>query len=78
MIVLDSMSAMCMAKNVRDIKHTRQISRRIHFLKNREKCKIQNIDWCEGGLKLADISTNNACEPDLTPRMKYITARLEN
>ena len=33
LIVLDSKSAMCIAKNGRDTKHTRHISRRMHFLK---------------------------------------------
>ena len=36
------------------------------------------IDWCEGGMKLADSATNNDGEPDLTPRMKYIMVRLDN
>ena len=31
LIVLDSKSAMCMAKNGRDTKHTRHIARRMHF-----------------------------------------------
>ena len=34
LIVLDSKSTMCMAKNVRDTKHTRHIARRIHFVSN--------------------------------------------
>ena len=34
LIVLDSKSAMCMANNVKDTKHTRHISRRIHFVRN--------------------------------------------
>ena len=33
---------------------------------------MQKIDWCEGGLQLADIHTKNVSGPDLTPRMKYI------
>ena len=37
LIVLDSKSTMCMAKNGRDTKHTRHIARRIHFLRNGEK-----------------------------------------
>ena len=78
LIVLDSQSAMCMAKNVKDKKHTRHIARRIHFVSNGEKLKMHKIDWCEGGLKLADIGTKNVGEPDLTPRMKYIMVRLEN
>ena len=78
LIVLDSKSAMCMTKNGRDTKHTRHIARRIHFVRNGEKCKMHKIDWCEGGLQLADIGTKNISEPDLTPRMKYIMVRLES
>ena len=37
LIVLDRKSAQCMAKNGRDTKHTRHISRRMHFLRNGEK-----------------------------------------
>ena len=77
LIVLDSKSAMCMAKNGKDTKHTRHIARRIHFVRNGEKCKMHKIDWCEGGLQLADIGTKNVSEPDLTPRIKYIMVRLE-
>ena len=39
---------------------------------------MHKIDWCEGGLKLAEIATKNIGENDLTPRMKYIMARLDN
>ena len=78
LIVLDSKSAMCMAKNVKDTKHTRHIARRMNFVRKGEKCKMHKIDWCEGGLQLADIVTKNVSEPDLTPRMKYIMVRLDN
>ena len=44
LIVLDSKSSMCMAKDGKDIKHTRHISRRMHFVRNGEKCKMQKID----------------------------------
>ena len=37
LIVLDRKSAMCMAKNGRDTKHTRHIARRMHFVRNGEK-----------------------------------------
>ena len=33
---------------------------------------MHKIEWCEGGLQLADIGTKNVSESDLTPRMKYI------
>ena len=39
---------------------------------------MQKIDWCEGGLKLAEIATKNVGENDLTPRMKYIMVILDN
>ena len=44
LIVLDKKSAMCMAKNGRDTKHTRNIVRRMHFVRNRENLQeAQNI-----------------------------------
>ena len=78
MIILDSKSAMCMDKNGKNIKHPRQIESIMHLVRNGEKFNMKNIDWCEGGLQLEDISNNNVCEHDLTPRMKYIMVRLEN
>ena len=78
LIVLDSKSAMCMAKNCKDTTHTRHIARRIHFVSNGEKCKMHKINWCEGGLQLADIVTKNVSETDIIPRMKYIMVRIKN
>ena len=78
LIVLDRKSTMCMAKNGSDTKHTRHIAKIMHFVRNGEKCKMHKIEWCEGGLQLADIGTKNVSEPDLTTRMKYIMVRLEN
>ena len=67
-----------MAMDGKDNKHTRHFTRRIHLVRNGEKCKMHKIDWCEGGLQLAYTGTKNVSEPDLTPRMKYIILRLEN
>ena len=78
MIVLNGKSAMCMSDNGKDTKHTKHIARRMHLIRNGEKCKMHKLDWCEGGLQLADITTNKDSEPDLTPRMKYIMVRLDN
>ena len=50
----------------------------MYLVRNGKNSKMRKIDWCEGGLKLADIGTKNVSEPDLTPRMKYIMVRLEN
>ena len=77
LIVLKSKSAMWMTKNIKDTKHTRHIARSMHLISNGEKCKMHKIDWCEGGLQLADIGTKNVSEPYLTPRMKYIMVILE-
>ena len=78
LIALDSKYNMCMAKNGKDTKNTRHIARIMNFVRNGEKCKMHKIDWCEGGMKLAEIGTKNVSEPALTPRMKYIMVRLEN
>ena len=78
LIVLDSKSAICMAKNGKDTKHIIHIARRMHFVSNGEKFKMHKIDWCEVGLQLEDIAINNVGEPDLTPRMKYIMVILDN
>ena len=59
LIFLDSRSAICMAKNGKDIKHTRHIASRMYFVMNGEKFNMHKIDWCEGGLHLADSGTNN-------------------
>ena len=40
LIILDSNSDGCMAKNDSDINHTRHVSRRVHFVRNGEKVII--------------------------------------
>ena len=78
LVILDIKYAVCMADNDKDNKHTSQIYRRVHFVKNGEKFKMHNIDWCEVGLQLEYIANNNVGENDLNPRMKYIVVRLDN
>ena len=78
LIVFDSKYSICMAKNGKDTKQTRQNARRIHFLRNGKKCKLNKIDRCEGGLKLADIDTKNVGEHDFTPRLKFIIVIIDN
>ena len=78
LIVLDGKSDMWMAKNSKDTKHTIHIARRMHFVRNVEKCRMHKIDWCEVGLLLTDISTKNCFEPDLITGMKYIMVMLDN
>ena len=55
LIFLDSKSAMCMANNGNDTKHTRHIARRMHFVRNGEKCKMHKTDWCEVGLQFETL-----------------------
>ena len=71
LIILDSKSDVCMAKNGKDANQTRHIARRAQFLRYGEKWKIHRIDKHEGGLQLADISTKNVGENDLNPRNIY-------
>ena len=78
LIFLDSKSAMCMAKNGKDNRHIIHIARKIHFVRNGEKCKMNKTIWCEEGLRLAGIGTKNISEQDLKPRMKYVMVILEN
>ena len=46
LIILDSKSALCMYKTDKDTKHTMHIYRGVHSVRNGEKCKIHNIEWC--------------------------------
>ena len=78
LIILDTKSAVCIDNSGKDTKHKRHISRRVQLVINGEKRKMHKIDWCEGGMKLADIAINNVGENDLNIRMKYIIARIYN
>ena len=75
---MDRKYAVYMDKNGKYTNHTRQIYRRVHFVRNEEKWKMYKIDWCEGGLKLEDIATKNVGDNYLNNRMKYVMVRLEN
>ena len=59
LIILDSKSIMFMDENGKDTKHTRHIEKRIHLVRNGEKCKMKNIDCCEGCLPTADLPHSN-------------------
>ena len=67
-----------MYKNGKDTKHTRNISRRMHLVRNSEIFKMHKIEWCEGVLQLADIATKNDGKNDLNTTMKYKMVRLDN
>ena len=67
-----------MANNGKDTNHARDITRRVHFVRNGEKWKMHKIGWYEGGIQLSVIATKNVGENDLNPRMKYIMVSIEN
>ena len=78
LVILDIKSSVCMDKNGKNNNHTRHITISVNFARNDENYKMHKIDWCEKGLKLADILTKNVGENDLHPRMKYIMVRNDN
>ena len=59
LIILDSRSYVCMANNCKYTKHNRQISRRIHVVRNFEECNLHKKVWCEVGIQLAYNETKN-------------------
>ena len=52
LIILGRKSAIYMANNGKDTKHTREISRRMNFVRNGDECNLHKTVWCEGGLQL--------------------------
>ena len=78
LIIFNRNGDVCMANNGKDTKHTRHITRRVHFVRNGEKLKMHNNDWCEGGLQLAEIETKNVGDNELNPRMRYIMVRIDD
>ena len=78
LIILDIKSDVCRDKNGKYAKNTKHIDRRVYFSRNDENCKMHQMEWCEGGLQLADIATKNVGETDLNTIMKYIIVRLDN
>ena len=51
LIILYIKSDLCMAKNGKEIKHTRHISRRMNFVRYGEECNLHKIVWYVRGLK---------------------------
>ena len=67
-----------MAMNGKYTKHTRNISRIMHLVRNGEECNINKTVWCEGGMQLTDIRTRNIREDELDTRLVYDMLRLDN
>ena len=76
-IILDSKSAVCMAKNGKYTKHTRHVSRRIHFVRNVEELNMHKKVWCEVSMQLVDTKTKKVKEDELNPILIYDMVRLE-
>ena len=76
-IILNSKSAVCMAKNVKDNKHTMHIYSRVNFVRNGDNCKTHKILCYEVGLQLENSVTKNFGENDLNPRIKYTMVRID-
>ena len=72
------MSDVCGDNIDKDTKHTRQISRRIHFVRNGEEWNLHKTVCFKGGLKLADIGTENVIEDELNNILRYNMVRPDN
>ena len=63
LIILDSKSALCMAKNGKDAKHTRHIARRMHFVRNGEKFKMHKSIGVRSGSLTFLVPMSSNCRP---------------
>ena len=75
---MDIKSYICMAKNGKDTKQTRHISRRIHFARNGEERILQMTVWCEGGMQPVYTGTNTRREDEFNHGLKYLVVILDN
>ena len=67
-----------MADNGKDTKHTRHIFKIMNLVRNYEEWNLCKTVWCQGGLQLSDIVTNNSREYELNHRLWYDMVRLDN
>ena len=67
-----------MAKNGKDTKHTRHISRQMNLVRNVEEENVDKKVWCKVGLQLEDTGTNNVRKNGLIPGLGYDMVRLDN
>ena len=75
---MDIKSDICMTKNGKEAKHTRNIYRRMHLVINGEEWNFHKTVWYERGMHLSQIGTNNGKEDELNPRLGYSMVRLDN
>ena len=67
LVILDSKSGVDMAKNGKDTKHTRHITRRMHFVCQGQAMGLHALRWVEARLQLADIGTKNVRLDEIRP-----------
>ena len=77
-IILDIKSAICMAKNGKDTKHTRHIPIGMHFVINGKELNLNKTVWYEVGLQMAYIGTNNVMVYQFNHILLYAMVRLDN
>ena len=67
-----------MANNCKYTKHNRQISRRIHVVRNVEECNLHKKVWCEVGIQLAYNETKNVRGGKFNPILVHAMVILYN
>ena len=67
-----------MAKKINDTKHTRHITKIMHFVRNGDECNLNKKVWCERCLQLEHFLTNNDREYELDPRLGYAMLIIDN
>ena len=77
-IIFYGREAVCMENNGKDIKHTRHVSKIMQLVRNSQELNLHKTVWCEVGLQLADIGTNNVREDELNPILRYAMLILEH
>ena len=78
LLILDIKSDICMDNNGEETKHTSHFSRRTEFVRNGEEWNFHKTVWCEGGLKMSYIGTNNIKEYELNHRLGCSMVILKN
>ena len=73
-ILLDSASAIAMAKHAKDTKHTRHIARRLHYVREGEQQSRFSLSYIPAEKQLADIGTKALSEEDMNSRYDIISA----
>ena len=63
---------MCMANTAKDIKHTRYIYIRMHFVRNNEGFNFHKTVLCHVGLNFADIVIKNARDDVFNARLDML------